>query len=192
MNKRPMVTMITRHWPAGRKRSFERFTQSLSAVEWPGDFEHIVSEDPTPGGMGLAWADAAVARLIPMAKGEYVWIVDDDDEVCPDAGLIIHAAIAASHWPDVIVVQGEFGHNGILPTRAVVAAGRPIWGGISGQNVVVRRELAISCADGWIEPPNGDIHYMEQLWAKPMRQVWVNNKILVRQQRNGQGRPDWE
>jgi hypothetical protein len=69
-------------------------------------------------GRGIGAAQAALANLAPYVRGQYIWIVDDDD-CCIRPTLVAECkAIAAEHEPDVIMVRMDHGPRGILPDDA--------------------------------------------------------------------------
>jgi hypothetical protein len=183
-----LLTIITRHWPGGRPESFKRMMATVEAQTDP-DFDHQFEYDHE--GRGLKWADANMAEVIPRLTGRYIWVVDDDDLLEPDAVEVVKKALIANDYPDVLVVKGEHGRYGILPRDDVWQSGKPVWGGISGQDVIVKRELAHQFAYGWAHPPIGDVAYIERIWATYPRIVWYS-RLVVRQQRNGLGRAEWE
>lgn len=183
----PLLTILTRHWPQGRAESYKRFMATIDA-QTVGGFEHWIERDDY--GRGVKWADANLADAIPQTAGRYIWLVDDDDLLDPDAVAIITQAIQARDCPGVVVVKGTFAQLGILP-RDNVWHKSPVLGSISGQNVIVRRDLALKHCCAWRDDPMGDYGYCMRLWADEPRIEWLN-QVIVHQQRQGRGRADWE
>jgi hypothetical protein len=66
-------------------------------------------------GRGVGEAQAALANFAPYVRGEWVWVLDDDD-LCIRLTLVEELkAIAADHDPDVIMTKMDHGQRGILP-----------------------------------------------------------------------------
>lgn len=185
----PLLTIMTRRWPAGRATSYEIMRRSVETQTRVDGWEHVFLFDDSQEGRGVAWADANLVDVFPQTRGAYIWVVDDDDLLESDAVEVVLETIAANGNPGVVVVKGTFGMFGVLPREDVWMA-QPIWGGISGQNVVVRRDLALKHCHAWRDDPTGDVGYSTRIWADYPQIVWLD-RMVVHQQRNGFGRPDW-
>lgn len=89
-----------------------RNTASLFA-QTDSDFVQTLLNDPD--GRGIGWSYINMANYAPFLVGDYIWILDDDDE-CVNHTLIADLkAIVAESDPDVIMVRMDHGPRGILP-----------------------------------------------------------------------------
>ena len=77
------------------------------------DFEQSLIVDPKA--RGVAWANGNMFHVAQGLTGEYIWILDDDDE-CIDPRFVSQLKrVVDDHSPDVIMVRMNHGIYGILP-----------------------------------------------------------------------------
>lgn len=171
----PFLSIVTRHM-ASRPRMFARCLESLK-VQTCQDFEHVVLADEV--GRGMAWANRQFFEHRALPQGEYVLILDDDDELAtPEAVAILKAAAEASQ-ADIIVFYGEHGERlGRLPT-ANVWGKAPLYSQISGQDFITRREVWYRHIAAYGAERAGDFAFLSEVWRCGYCVHWLGD-VLVR------------
>ena len=96
----PFLSVITRS--CGRAKQFARAKKSLMTQVDP-DFEHIIIVDKV--GKGLHEANKSLATNKHRVKGQYIFILDDDNYVS-DRNFIKHLKnVVSQHKVDIIPVS---------------------------------------------------------------------------------------
>jgi len=140
-------------------------------------------------GLGVGAAQAELATFAPTLRGQYIWILDDDD-VCTRARLVQEVkAIAAEHDPDIIMVRMDHGRRGILPDNAHWQ--RPpahSWIGVSA--VIVRRQLWQRHAGAFATARyDSDFDFISALFGADPEIYW-HDVIAAKVQRISMGRAE--
>lgn len=140
---------------------------------------------PDDVGRGIGWAHENMALYAPFLVGEYIWILDDDDEcIMPEfvGGL---REIAAINDPDVIFVRMDHGSGRILPTRYWGQA--PVCGEIGVSAFVVRRALWQAHVRAMIPGKyTSDYEFIKSIWESTPTVFWWD-VIASRVQRQSLG-----
>lgn len=169
----PLLTVVTRHLPH-RSALFAQNRASLEAQTDP-DYEQLVLTDTLR--VGIENANLILHQAADMVRGDYVWVLDDDD-VCADPEFIakLKAAIAeADTPPDVVMVRMEHAHLGIKPpdelwNNQAIALGQV---GISA--AIVRRPLWQQHAQYYARGYDGDFEFYEHLFRDDQLSVlWLD------------------
>jgi hypothetical protein len=117
---------------------------------------------------GVAWAVANLATV--EAHGDWVWILDDDDECidpCFVAGLRSWCVDA-----DVVMVRMDHGEPlGILPDDGTWER-EPQLGHVGTSAFVVRRDVWNLFRPLWQPFYYGDFLFIHGLWGAGLRFVW--------------------
>ena len=66
-------------------------------------------------GRGIGWSYENLAAHAPLLRGEYIWILDDDDLCIHPTFIAELRSIAQAYDPDVIMVKMDHGRRGVLP-----------------------------------------------------------------------------
>ncbi len=122
----PLITILTRHRPE-RAAALARLCASLEKL---GRYDHVILRDLEPR-PDIARANALLADHRDPIRGDYVWVIDDDDVlVAEDAAAQI--ASAATTKPDLVVVgqlHGEFVYpHGDKACSSCLIVRRDLWG----------------------------------------------------------------
>ena len=177
----PFLSIVTRYMPA-RRQMMERCETSIKAQTCT-DYEWLVLRDDM--GRGMVWANAQFDRHRDRVSGRYVLMLDDDDMLAsPEAVATLRDA--ADENPGVIVFRADHAGHGILP-RADVWGGSPVYGSISGQDFITRRDYWLDNIAEFRGSHDADFRYMSALWAARPRIVWLD-KVIVATQQIGGGR----
>lgn len=127
----PMLQVLTRCFR--RPRMLAANLRSVAAL---GDgVEQTLLVDTLGRGIGASYEALAAVPV----RGQYVWILDDDD-VCIYPDLARDLRKLAGKRPDVVVVRMDHGDLGVLPDGAHWQAA-PALGKIGCSACIVRREV---------------------------------------------------
>ena len=143
-------------------------------------------------GRGIAWASEnmgmhGAAHLV----GQYIWVLDDDDECIYPALVEELKAIAGEHNPDVIMVRMDHGPLGLLP-------GPKNWGhsvskgDVGASAYVVRQDVWRTCAMAWLPGEYAsDFNFIAAIFAAGPVVYW-HDVVASRVQRISRGAPEEE
>lgn len=157
------------------------------AAQTCDDFTHTIIEDVM--GRGIGWAQANLVTVAPKLTGEYIWLLDDDDEcIRPDLVAELHQ-IARAERPDVIMLRMDHGPLGVLPDNDYWGK-RPAFGHVGCSAYVVKRNVWQAHANIWL---NGryytDFEFINDVFdADPV--VYWHDVIASRVQRISEGAPE--
>lgn len=180
----PFLEIITRTYK--RPALLANNIASLSR-QTNGDYLHVFLPDEV--GRGVAWANARLAEQAPHLKGEYIWILDDDDE-CNEVALIEQLmVIADKHDPDVIMLKMDHDFLGVKP-EPDRWQNPPVEGHIGCSAYVVRRPVwqkhALVWADGRYQ---SDFDFISSIFADNPVVYW-HDVVASRVQRISYGAPE--
>lgn len=100
-------------------------------------------------GKGMIEAQRALGFYADHLRGDYIWILDDDDRCTRPQLFAELKRIIAEHDPDVIMLKMDHGPRGVLPD-AEAWGKKPALGRVGSSAYVVRRELWQQCAATWL------------------------------------------
>lgn len=140
-------------------------------------------------GRGIAWTHRFFAEYAPQLDGEYIWILDDDDQcIYPD---LVHdlKAIVQAHDPDVIMLRMNHGPRGILPPDNLWRV-RPRCGLVGCSAYVVRRSVWQAHASAWWSGRyTSDYDFINAVWKGGASFHW-HDVIASAVQQIGLGQPE--
>ena len=112
---------------------------------------------------GVAWAVGNLSTV--EATGEYVWILDDDDECVMSDFVAGLKKIVESHTsPDIVIVRMDHGEPlGVLPANGDWGC-EPRHGGIGTSAFIVRRDIWNLYRSHWQACYHGDYLFVRHLW----------------------------
>lgn len=181
----PFLEVLTRCYK--RPRSLRRNRASLDRQTCDDWVQTFLIDDV---GRGVPWANRMLGRYADRLEGDYIWVLDDDDEcICPNMVAELRA-LAQVHAPDVIYVRAEMGHYGVMPPDAYWQHA-PVLNKIGMSNFVVRREVYQAHADAWPYQIAGDYAFISAVHAAtpPDRVLWWYRTVM-RCQRISKGTPE--
>ena len=150
----PFREVITRTF-GGRPKMFVAQQMSVAA-QTDRDFVHKVRVDG--GRRGLEVATKNLGAYAPHLVGEYIWILDDDDDCTLPTFVAGLKKIAVLNAPDAIMVRMDHGYGRILPSARWGKSPRVSEIGVSA--FVVRREVWQAHAGAWA--PGGATTHSDQ------------------------------
>lgn len=156
--------------------------EAQSCTDWQQTLIH------DEAGRGVGWAQANLSLVAPRLIGDYIWILDDDDE-CIRPSLVEELKAIAESKPDVIMLKMDHGPLGVLPDGGYWNR-RPSYGHIGASGYVVKREVWQRHANIWL---NGlyytDFQFIDDIFnANPA--VYWHDVIASRVQRISEGVPE--
>lgn len=160
------LEVVTRHMPT-RDELF-RTNEAGLMRQTDDDWRHTVLLDDV--GRGMAWAQAQLAEL-PVA-GQYVWLLDDDNECLLPTLVEELKAIANGHdYPDVIMMRTERG--GTLFPDDYHWQRPPVMGRIDAACYVIRSDVWQRHADAWYSGRyESDFDFIDDVWSAGPRVFW--------------------
>lgn len=191
----PFFSIITRTM-RGREALLERCQASVNAQTFQGEgtIEHLILRDEI--GVGVAAAQQMMWTASP--RGEYVFVLDDDDYLsAPDVlsklydqfvglflggGLVTYNAAFPTSRPLFAVVKVAHGLLGTMPLDWGMF---PDVGRITVSNVVVENVQWFIHRNKFTPDYNGDYSWVASLFAAHTP-VWIDlNLVTVEEMRNG-------
>lgn len=142
-----------------------------------------------PVGAGIPASHERLADQAPELTGDYIWVLDDDDECIRPELVAELKAIAKAHEPNVIMMRMDCGPRGVLPDDGHWGL-PPVEGRVASACFVVRRDLWQACADDWRSGRYaGDYDFIAAVFETTARVHW-HDVIAARVQSIGLGRPE--
>lgn len=179
---RPFLSVVTRCY---KRPTMLAINQESLARQTDQDYEQILLIDDE--GLGLHAANKRLAEAEP--AGDYVLILDDDDMLSePEA--IERLKEAAVDDPEMVFFHADHDWLGVLPSRIVWKAQRPLKCHIGSCDFITRRDVWGRHIEAFGAPECGDFEFLKSIWmAGRPDAVWIDD-ILAGVQRIGHGRPE--
>lgn len=136
----------------------------------------------------MLWANTQLAHCEP--AGDYVWVLDDDDEVICDTWIgDLHMLIEA-HNPDIVWCKNDIHGFGVLPEPNYWQE-RPQFAHVAMSCFVVKRELYDRCKDAFQVERGADCQFAQVIYdmTPAEKQVW-HDCTVMRTQRVSRGKPE--
>ena len=180
----PFLEILTRCHK--RPNMLQRNIASI-ANQTDGDFIHTLLVDEQ--GVGVAGAWAKLRDYAPRLAGDYIWILDDDDECVRPSLVEDLKAIVAQHAPDVIMLKMDHAQWGIKPSSSWGKA--PMFGDIGCSAFVVRRDIwQLHAAEAWQETRyQSDYDFIASIFNGGYTVAWYD-VVASRVQRISKGEPE--
>lgn len=182
----PFLEILTRCYKRPRMLAVNQ--ASLRAQTDPDWIQTLIVDDV---GRGMAWAQENLAMCGPRLAGNYIWILDDDDECILPSLVADLKWIAEARRPDVIMLKMDHAERGVLPDD-------PYWGDtieaghVGCSAYVIKRDVWQAYAWAWVPGAyDSDFNFIAAIWADQPRVYW-HNVIASRVQRISLGRPEDE
>lgn len=170
----PFLSVVTRS--CGRAKMFARAKKSLATQTDP-DYEHIVIVDKV--GKGLHAANKSLAKNKHRVRGQYVFILDDDNYVSDIRSIRHLKDVVSQHKVDIILFKAHrkpFSET--LPSKRVWGT-RPILGEIDSCCFVVRRAIWQKHIHEFGRPKHGDYHFIKALFDRGYSKYWVSKTMVM-------------
>lgn len=171
-----LLEIVTRHL-ATRPNLLRRNQASLVAQDSTDWIQTILADSV---GRGIPWTHVRFRSFQPM--GDYVWVLDDDDECIMPGFVSGLAAIVEKHHPSAIMVRMDHGSElGILPDD-------DHWGcrlqesEVGSSAIVASRNAWLNHRHAWGERYAGDYDFIRSVQEHEELYWWdvVASKISKR------------
>jgi hypothetical protein len=93
----------------------ELLVANQASLDAQSDDDWIQTVYVDDDGHGVGWANGQMFHYAQVLRGDYIWILDDDD-ICTRASLVAELKMIVREFePDVIMLRMDHGERGILP-----------------------------------------------------------------------------
>jgi glycosyltransferase involved in cell wall biosynthesis len=153
---RPIVTILTRKHGNNRPTLFKKHRESLLKLK--GKFQQIFIEDKK--GLGMLAANSSFQLAVPIIKGDWVYLLDDDDGII-DVDIISKI----QHLDcDVVICKAKIG--GLIYPPNEVWEMQPQRAKIGGSNIFVKKHIFAQNIIHFSHKQMGDFEFINVLWNK--------------------------
>lgn len=161
-----MLEIVTRHLHT-RPGLLRRNQASLAQLIGGNWMQTILVDDE---GRGVAWANSQLRTFEP--TGDYVWLLDDDDECVLPTFAVDFGLIADTFRPGVVVVTMDHGQPlGVLPNRTRFGTDLRE-GEIGCSGFVTRRDVWMQYRHAWGDRYAGDYDFWHALQSAGVHMYW--------------------
>jgi hypothetical protein len=194
MTLSPVLSIITRCHPE-RLGMLVRLADSIRAMPGSNRIQWLQIQDPggPTGRAGIARMNAALAEVdLSDARGDYVWIIDDDDLLLGSPLVETLASELQVAWYMVRAYLGgpEERHDGVWP-RPWGEDWRPVFGKVSMLNLIVRRDVFEEFQSELAVDSGADFRLASAMWEAGLRPRWLDRIVLAsRTQRISDGQAE--
>lgn len=178
----PLIEVLTRTY---KRPKMLAVNQASLARQTYQSYTQTLLNDPV--GRGVGWSHRNLASYAPFLVGDYIWVLDDDDECIRPIFFEELRGILEERTPDVIFVKMDHGERGILPLKCWGC--EPFAGGIGSAASIVKREIWQRHADAWGDHYAGDFDFIKAIWDSQASVYWFD-VIASRVQRISLGAPE--
>jgi hypothetical protein len=156
-----------------RPRLLARCIASVDAQTARKQIEHTLVVDDK--GVGIGGMYAAIAGHAGSLHGEYVYMLQDDDELAgPDVVAQVRLFVREQKEPPVVMVKKERGEQ-LLPAWEE----EPALGHVDLGNYVVRRDVFVDHAEDFGHRYAGDFDFIHAVWRAGWEFAWCDVLFAV-------------
>lgn len=138
------------------------------------DFEHVIIPDEIAH--GLYWANRQISECCEKLKGDYVYVLDDDDYIVSFSFIedLKRLLDNLEAQPDLIICRGELNGERFpkfwkqIPQRGQIAA----------PNLITRIDIFEQHAYAWDQPRAGDFNFFESMLKTNPNIFWWNYDVF--------------
>lgn len=169
------LEILTRHF-IKRPKLLEMNRLSLAKQTSDNWFQTLLLDYE---GRGVGWANRNLATYAPRLRGDYIWILDDDD-VCIYDSLVedIERIVDENKSPHVIMVRCLITKYGILPDDDCWME-QPKYEHVSSSSFIVRRDVWIKHRLAWNVESGGDFSFIKAIYDSDDSQHWYWHDEVV-------------
>lgn len=172
-SKNPFLSIVTRKYL--RPIGFSANQKSIESL-FDKDIEQIFIEDKV--GYGLHEANKSFELVKDEIKGEYVFLLDDDDYITNQLMVTELKTIAERTDADVIFFKMHIknANNCLYPTPNCWGI-KPIQGSIGGSCFVVKREIYQKFIQHFGKARMGDFFFINEVFNSGAKVFWYDKKM---------------
>lgn len=140
------------------------------------DFQHMVIVDDV--GIGVAGMFRDIRKHVDEIRGEYVFILADDDRLLGPDGLEQVKAFARDHDNPPVIIVKNHKWGKIFP---LIWDAAPEYTKIDTGNFIIRRDVFVENADQFGECYEGDYVFIHHLWEQGYPFAWFDYEFSAMQ-----------
>lgn len=180
------MTFMTFYTPTYKRPTYLSICQRSVQAQTCRDFQHMVIVDDS--GIGVDGMFHDIRRHAKAIRGDYVFILADDDRLIKAEGLgRVKAFAEANNHPSVIIVRNyKWGK-----TFPLIWEQAPEFTKIDTGNFIIRSDVFRENADHFGECYEGDWVFIEHLWNAGYSFAWLDY-VFSEMQVGGKGRTEVE
>jgi hypothetical protein len=180
---RPFLSIVTRKHP-NRPTMFVKCRASV-LMQKDDDYEHVILEDKL--GIGANAANRMFYDNRQLIRGQYVFILDDDDMLTSTELVGDMKRIVDDKSPDVVFIRMLI--NGVLyPTDVCWGKGVTVCH-VGSFNLVIKRDLWLDNIDNFSDRRIGDFQFFDSIMKKSPVVYW-QDKLYGGTQRVSHGQAE--
>jgi len=164
----PQITILTRKHGNKRPNLFKKHRESLLKLK--GKFQQIFIEDKQ--GLGMLAANSSFQLAVPLIKGEWVYLLDDDDGIV-DIDIIEKIKDLDC---DVVVCKAKIG--GLIYPPNEVWGLQPQRAKIGGSNIFVKKDIFAKNILHFSYIRMGDFEFINHLWNKGCKFEFIDTVVM--------------
>ena len=171
----------------GRRPNALQCNVASLASQTDRDFKQTYLVDEV--GRGVAWANKNLGNYASNLTGDFIWILDDDDE-CTYADLIKDLKeIVAGNSPDAVMCKVIYCDFGELPPYDLWGKS-PEFASISMSNFFVKREIYQQYSYAFPESLGGDHAFISEIFRQENIKIYWWDQVVMRIMQIGRGAPE--
>lgn len=180
------MTFMTFYTPTYKRPTYLALCRRSVQAQTCRDFQHMVIVDDS--GIGVDGMFHDIRRHAKAIRGDYVFILADDDRLIKAEGLgRVKAFAEANNRPPVIIVRNyKWGR-----TFPLIWEQAPEFTKIDTGNFIIRSDVFLENADHFGECYEGDWIFIEHLWNSGYPFAWFDY-VFSEMQVGGKGRTEVE
>lgn len=180
----PFLTVITRHMDT--RPNMLSVNQASLRDQIDTDYEQLLVIDHEAAGVEASYAN--LPELCEWIRGEYVFLLDDDDRVI-DREFISRLKLAAFNRPELIMIRMRHQPELILPDDAHWQR-EPVIGYFGCSSYVVRRDVWCENVKEFQPVYHGDFTFISAVYPKCKSVVWLDRVMTATQCGHHNGQPE--
>lgn len=163
------MTFLTLYTPTYKRPTYLAACKRSVQMQSDADYQHMVIVDDS--GIGVDGMFRDIRWHVDQMRGEYIFILADDDRLYGRDSLRAVKAFASEHdTPPVIIVRNhKWGQ--VFPT---VWRAEPQLGAIDTGNFIIRADIFRENADQFGLRYEGDFDFIHSLWEKGIPFTWFD------------------
>src|SRR6185436_13914879 len=164
------LEVVTRYL-VGREAELARNVESLKR-QTDGDYKQTFIVDEV--GRGIPEANHSLSLAAPYLKGDYIWVLDDDDYCVHDTLVAEMKRLACMFNPDLFMLKCQHGKYGVLPHSW---QSRPTLRHIGMPCFAVRNSVFKRHANSFPNAIEGDFAFIDSIFSVEDYTVYWLDKI---------------
>ena len=180
------MTFMTFYTPTYKRPTYLSICRSSVQAQTCRDYQHMVIVDDS--GIGVDGMFNDIRRHANAVRGEYVFILADDDRLLDPSGLEqVKAFAMANDYPPVIIVRNHKWGK----TFPLIWGEAPEYTKIDTGNFIIRADVFLENVDQFGECYEGDFVFIDHLWKAGYSFAWFDY-VFSEMQVGGKGRTEVE